>query len=116
MVATHGQVFTSSAIRRHSLNQSQGEPQEEMGEIAQKIPDFFSRIFLREKPKFAKFAGQRLLKSKIHRHVCFTFVAPSKVCRIEGSIVSKKPPGYGDAAMEWEAKCKVLLLKGRVIP
>ena len=66
--------------------------------------------------KSCKFAGQRLLKSKIHRLVCFTFVAPSKVCRIEGSIVSKKPPGYSDAAMEWEAKCKVLLLKGRVIP
>ena len=34
------QVFTSSAITRHSLNQTQGETRQEMGEIAQKIPSF----------------------------------------------------------------------------
>ena len=36
-----GQVFNSSTITRHSLNQTQGEPREEMGEIAQKNSQFF---------------------------------------------------------------------------
>ena len=40
------QVFTSSPITRHSLNQTQGETRQEMGEIAQKNAQFLSLIFL----------------------------------------------------------------------
>ena len=42
------QVFTSSPITRHSLNQTQGETRQEMGEIAQKNAQFLILIFWRE--------------------------------------------------------------------
>ena len=40
-----GQVFNSSTITRHSLNQTQGEPREEMGEIVQKNSSWILQLY-----------------------------------------------------------------------